>query len=802
VNSPFAEALEAVHRPLAFASRDAAAADRVRDLEVTVARAASRAAGLAIPRDAREVLARVAAEFAQPLAGDARAVALARALPALERLADPAWAEAALARPLTTLPGIGAKRAELLARRGVRSVGDLLFLLPSRYDDRSRLARVAELEVGLRATFVAQVRVSDFVAGRARRGGRGRGRAFQAVVGDESGTVNLVWFHGTEALQKLLAKGARVLVTGDVRRHRFSKELIHPEVERLDAGDEPDAEAGLERIVPVYPTPEGLHPRALRRLVTQAAAEYADLVPSFLPAAIALRRALPAPADAIRALQLPPADADPAALADWNAPARQRLVLEELFVLEVGLALRRAARAAEPGIALDVEQARIEEAERALPFSLTRAQRRAWDEIRADLARPHPMHRLLQGDVGSGKTAVAFLAAVAAAASCTQAALMAPTELLAEQHERTLRALVEGGGPATRLRLALLTASVPRADAERVRASLADGAVDLVVGTHALVEEDVRFAHLALAIVDEQHRFGVLQRAALSAKAPGSVSPHVLVMTATPIPRTLALTVYGDLDLSVIDELPPGRTPVVTAVLRPGEGRRVADLIRETVARGEQVYVVYPLVEESEKVDLRAATQQAERIRAAFRDCRVDLVHGRLDAAARAEAMERFRRGETQILVSTSVVEVGVDVANATLMVVEHAERFGLAQLHQLRGRVGRAAKPGTCLLVARGASEESEARLAAMLETTDGFRIADADLRIRGPGEFLGTRQSGYLADLRLADLIRDARLVSEAREAALDVVRRDPGLRRSPDLARAVRSRWGERLALANVG
>jgi ATP-dependent DNA helicase RecG len=802
VKSPLAEAIEAVHRPLAFASRDAAAADRVRDFEATVARAAARAAVLAIPREARTALARVGAEFARPLAGEARAAALARALPAVERLADPAWAEAALALPLTTLPGIGAKRAELLARRGLRRVSDLLFLLPSRYDDRSRLARVGELEVGLRATFVAQVLVGDFVPARGRRGVRGRGRAFQAVVGDESGTVNLLWFHGTEALQRLMAKGARLLVTGDVRRYRFSKELIHPEVERLDEAGEPAGDAGLERIVPVYPTPEGIHPRALRRLVVEAASEYADLVPSFLPAAIARRRALPAPADAIRTLHLPPADSDAAALANRDGPAHQRLILEELFVLEVGLALRRAARAAEPGIVLLVEQPRVADAVRALPFALTRAQRRAWGEIRADLARPHPMHRLLQGDVGSGKTAVAFLAAIASAASGMQSALMAPTELLAEQHERTLRALVEGGGPATRLRLALLTASVPRAEAEHLRGGLAAGDIDLVVGTHALVEEDVRFARLALAIVDEQHRFGVLQRAALSAKTLGAVSPHTLVMTATPIPRTLALTVYGDLDLSVIDELPPGRSPVATHVLRSGEGRRVADLIRATVARGEQVYVVYPLVEESEKVDLRAATQQAERIRAAFRDCRVDLVHGRLDASARVEAMERFRRGETQILVSTSVVEVGVDIANATLMVVEHAERFGLAQLHQLRGRVGRATKPGTCLLVARSSSDESEARLAAMLETTDGFRIADADLRIRGPGEFLGTRQSGYLADLRLADLIRDARLVSEAREAALDLVRRDPGLRKSPDLARAVRSRWGERLALANVG
>ncbi len=802
VNSPFAEATLALLRPLAFAGRDAAAADRVRDLEATVSRAAGRVAALAIPPEARRTLARVQAEFAHPLGAEARDAAVKRALATLERLTDPTWADDALARPLTALPGIGSKRAELLARRGLRRVSDLLFLLPTRYDDRSRLVRVAELEVGMRATFVAQVLVCDFGPLRGRRGGgRGRGRALQAVVGDESGTVNLVWFHGADSIQKQLPKGARVLVTGDVRRYRFSKEIVHPELERLADGDAGQEDA-LERIVPVYPTPEGIHPRALRRLVADAAAGYADLVQAFLPGEIARRRRLPEPADAIRTLHDPPSAADASELADRDSPARQRLILEELFVLEVGLALRRAARAGEPGIAIDVARPRVAAAARALPFSLTRAQRRAWDEVRADLARPHPMHRLLQGDVGSGKTAVAFLAALAAAASGFQSALMAPTELLAEQHERTLSALVEGGGPATALRLALLTASIPRPEAERVRAALAAGEIDLVVGTHALVEEDVRFARLALAIVDEQHRFGVLQRAALSAKTEGAVSPHTLVMTATPIPRTLALTVYGDLDLSVIDELPPGRSPVATHVLRAGEGRRVAELIRAAIGRGEQVYVVYPLVEESEKLDLRAATQQAERIRAAFPDARVDLVHGRLDAPARAEAMQRFRRGETQILVSTSVVEVGVDVANATLMVVEHAERFGLAQLHQLRGRVGRANKPGTCLLVARGSSEESEARLAAMLETTDGFRIADADLRIRGPGEFLGTRQSGFLPDLRLADLVRDARLVSEAREAALELVRRDPGLRKAPDLARAVRSRWGERLALADVG
>jgi ATP-dependent DNA helicase RecG len=412
------------------------------------------------------------------------------------------------------------------------------------------------------------------------------------------------------------------------------------------------------------------------------------------------------------------------------------------------------------------------------------------------------MNRLLQGDVGSGKTVIAFLAGVAAAESGYQAALMAPTELLAEQHERTLRRLVEAARDTTPLRLALLTASLPRSRADRMRRELAEGAIDFAVGTHALVQEGVDFHRLALVVIDEQQRFGVLQRAALAAKAAGRESPHTLVMTATPIPRTLALTVYGDLDLSVIDELPPGRSPVHTLLLRSGEGRRVVELLQEVTGRGEQAYVVYPLVEESEKTDLRAASESAQRIRSTFPGLKVDLVHGRLDAAERNAAMARFERGETQVLVSTTVIEVGVDVPGATLMIVENAERFGLTQLHQLRGRVGRSERPGTCVLVARGSSEESEARLAAILASGDGFAIAEADLRIRGPGEFLGTRQHGRLPDLRIADLVRDARQVSAAREAALATVRSDPGLRRSPELARAVRVRWGERLALVDVG
>jgi ATP-dependent DNA helicase RecG len=791
-----AAAIDAVRRPLCFAAEDEfARVERIRNLEDSVAGAASRAASLSIPPDARLIFEKVARCFASPVEGEARIAAVRESLDLLQPLRDPRWAEQALVRPVGRLPGIGPRRAEALAKRGLPSVVGLLFRLPSRYDDRRTFVPIGDLEVGSRATLVGEVLSTEFVA----RRGRGR-RLFQALVGDETGAVTLKWFRGGEAVRTSLRKGRQIRVTGDVRRYRFSRELIHPEIDLL--GEEEDPDAMEPRIVPDYGAPEGIPPRTFRRVVRAAVNDYADLLPNHLPQDLARERGLPSTAAALRWIHDPDDDADLDALRDRDTPAHQRLVLEELFLLEVGLAERRAKRAGEPGIAIEVTRPRIDAAENALPFRLTPAQRRAWAEIRADLGRPHPMSRLLQGDVGSGKTVVAFLAAIAASENGFQTALMAPTELLAEQHERTLQQLAAGGGEATSIRIALLTASVPRSEAREIRARLGRGEVDLVVGTHALVQGEVEFARLALAVVDEQHRFGVLQRAALARKAHAGLSPHTLVMTATPIPRSLALTVYGDLDLSVIEELPPGRRPPQTVLLRAGEGQRVIELIRETVARGEQVYVVYPLVEESEKIDLRAAVESTERIRAAFPALRVDLVHGRLDVAARGAAMAQFAGGSTHILVSTTVIEVGVDIPNATLMVVEHAERFGLAQLHQLRGRVGRGDRLGTCVLVARAVTEDSEARLRAMLETCDGFRIADADLRIRGPGEFLGTRQHGRLPDLRIADLVRDTRWVSLAREAALATVRRDPGLLRAPDLARAVRLRWGERLALAEVG
>ena len=816
--SPFRTPLEAklsgLLRPIEFAvSQGGENLGRVQDLEITAAAACRSLQGMNIPRDLVKFLGKLEVLLEEPLEGQARLERLESVWAQLAPLREAGWMDALLARKTSVLQGVGGKRAQSLAQRGIASVGDLLFHLPSRYEDRRRLSRVTELEVGQRGTFIASVLAVDFIGSRAR--GKMR-QVLQAVVGDEDGTINLKWFRGGESIARNLAQGDRLLITGDIVRYRFSKEIVHPEIERLDdaaaAGEEKGGHEGeggseeapenIRQVVPLYTAPEKVNPRTLRRLIQSAVNDHADLLVGWLPEKFVAERNLPTAADAIRQVHRPDPGADVDAYAEQVSAAHERLILEELYLLEVGLALVRESRELEPGVALAPRAELVESMIRGLPFELTGAQRRAWSEIAGDLARPHPMHRLLQGDVGSGKTVVALLAAVAAQAAGMQSALMAPTELLAEQHARTLAGLVKGAGSGISIRMALLTASRSAPEAARIKAALRAGALDLVVGTHALVQEDVGFQGLGLAIIDEQHRFGVRQRAALAARGTGGLQPHSLLMTATPIPRTLALTVYGDLDVSVIDELPPGRSPVETDLLREGEGGRIVEIIRERLARGEQVYVVYPLVEESEKVDLRSALESAERIRRTFSDAEVGVLHGRLDADERSRVMDGFGAGKVQILVATTVIEVGVDVPNATLMVIEHAERFGLAQLHQLRGRVGRGDRPGRCLLVARGGGEKGEARMRAMLETTDGFVIAEADLKIRGPGEFMGTRQSGQLPDLRIADLVRDARLVSAAREAALATVRADPGLRRDPGLARAVYARWGEKLALVDVG
>ncbi len=795
-SSPAKAAIEAVLGPLRNA---ATLRERFRNPDRAIAQAAARAASAAVPPDLRKVLRAVRDAFSKELDDTARRAAIERAQAVLEPFTDPGYAALSLAQSPRVLAGLGPRRAEQLAKRGIRTVEDLMYRLPIGYDDRRSLASVDRLSVGARVTFAARVYGSGFEGWRG-RGGRG-GRMFEAVVGDETGaTIKLKWFRGGEALERTVRKGALLLVTGDVKRYRFDKEIQHPEVEVLaePGATAEERAAAPKRIVPRYVTPEGIHPRALRRAVAQAVAEYADLVTGRLPDMLVARRKLPSPADALRALHAPEVDADLDALAAAATPAHERLILEELYLLELGLALRRDEKQRAPGIAMRVDGPRLRTALRELPFALTGAQQRAWRDLAADLAQPHPMSRLLEGDVGSGKTVIAYLAAAAVAESGHQTALMAPTELLAEQHFRTLRQLVGAGA----LRVELFTASAAPGHAERIRSELAAGEIDVAVGTHALLQDTVAFRSRGLVVVDEQHRFGVRQRAALRGAGEDGAQPHTLVMTATPIPRTLAMTLHGDLDLTVLDELPPGRLPVKTLLARTGEGREVLRLLRETVARGEQAYVVYPLIDESEKSDLRAASESAQRIAAALPGVRVDLLHGRLETAERQAAMARFEAGETQVLVSTTVVEVGVDVASATLMIIENAERFGLAQLHQLRGRVGRGRKPGLCVLVARGAGEGSEARLAAMLATGDGFAIADADLRIRGPGEFLGTRQHGRLPDLRIADLVRDRNWLAVAREAARATVKDKPGLHRDPALRAAVRARWGESLELSEVG
>jgi len=758
---------------------------------------------LAVPEDLRAEVRAIALQLTAAKTLDARERVADDARARIEPWLRPEFSESLLARPLSVLSGIGPKRAQTFSDRGLHTIEDILFYLPTRYDDRRALAQICDLEVGRRATFIGRINSVDFKSRRIK--GRGR-RLLEAVINDETGSVNLKWFRALGSLEKEIVRGGVFLVTGDVKRYRFAMEIVHPEMERIEASEvegAPAADEATHRSVqPSYPLLEGVPPRTVRRLIRSVLLSYSDLVAGQLPAPLVEARKLPAVGPALRLVHAPDLHAELPDYEEFRSPAHERLLLEELYLLQLGLALRRSARARSPGIALGISGERVRAAPHSLPFTLTSAQQRVWDEIGRDLARPHPMNRLLQGDVGSGKTAVALLAAVAVAANGRQTALMAPTELLAEQHARSLAALMAASPRVLGLRLGLLTASVSRAQASEVIEALAAGAIDLVVGTHALIQEKVAYADLALAIIDEQHRFGVLQRAALAGAASGVESPHVLVMTATPIPRTLALTGYGDLELSVIDELPPGRTASETILMQSGDGARVMERIRDATSRGEQVYVVYPLVEESEKIDLRSAVESSEQIARAFPELRVDLVHGRLDAESRERIMASFRRGEIDILVATTVIEVGVDIPNASLMIVEHAERFGLAQLHQLRGRVGRGAVAGTCLLVSRGGGKEAKARLAAMLRTNDGFEIADADLEIRGPGEFLGTRQSGEWVDLRLADLVRDAAMVEVARDAAIATIERDGGLVNSPRLRRAVEAHWSERLALLEVG
>jgi ATP-dependent DNA helicase RecG len=729
-------------------------------------------------------------------------------LPALRRAADPSpprtayrptegsLAEllAALAAPVTTVPGVGPKRGEELERFGLRTVEDLLYHLPFRYEDRRALRPLGELGPGEDATAIGTVaKVREAGAGR-----RGR-RVLEVWLRDADALLVLVWFHQIGWFARRFREGQRLLVHGRVELPLGGgpRRIIHPEVEELAADEDP---AALARIVPVYEKPTAMHAGAMRRLVQGAAARLAERVPSVLPPGVAARHALTDLGRALQAVHAPAPEADLAGLNEARSTAHRSLVFDELFFLQLGLALRRSAAGQEPGTAFPPSRRLAPALRASLPYRPTRAQERALAEIEADLAAPHPMRRLLQGDVGSGKTLVALLAALGPIEAGAQAALMAPTELLAEQHLATVRPLLAAVG----VEAVLLTGGVKGRARREARAGLAAGHVGLAVGTHALIQEGVRFARLGLAIVDEQHRFGVLQRAALQRQGPGPAI-DVLVMSATPIPRTLALTLYGDLAVSTLDELPPGRTPITTTLCRESKRDRVHRSIREQVAAGHQAYVVYPLVEESERTALRAATTMVSELAAGpLRGLRLGLVHGRMKGDAKDAVMRRFKAGEYDVLVSTTVIEVGIDVPNATVIAIEHAERFGLAQLHQLRGRVGRGTAPGHCFLVVPDwTGQEAYERLVTLERSTDGFHIAEADLAIRGPGDFLGTRQAG-LPPLRVANLLRDTGLLRAARDEALAWLAADPEL--ASPASRALRTvlahRWGGRLGLARVG
>jgi ATP-dependent DNA helicase RecG len=571
------------------------------------------------------------------------------------------------------------------------------------------------------------------------------------------------------------------------------RQMAQPEVEKIAQSDS----ANFGRIVPIYPGPADHQHPALRKLMRRLIDAFAPMALEELPAEIRRRRGLLGRAEALAQAHFPPPGTAPADAAARATPAFRRLVFEELFFLQLGLALRRRGLRKAPGIAFDVAPARRAEALARLPFRLTEAQALALDEIAADMGSPEPMNRLLQGDVGSGKTAVAFAAMLLAVRSGWQAALMVPTEVLAEQHVRTLRSWLAGSG----IEVALVAAQARGREQREAREAVRSGRARIAVGTHALLEEGVELDRLGLVVVDEQHRFGVLQRARLVRKG---LRPDVLVMTATPIPRTLALAFYGDLDQSKIVGLPPGRTPVETRAYGDSQRRKAYEVARRELEAGRQVYVVYPLVEESEKSDLADATSGAEALRSLLAPFEVGLLHGQMPAAEKQRVMERFRAGEVRVLVATTVIEVGVDVPNATVMIVEHAERFGLSQLHQLRGRVGRGAARSSCLLVAHyaRAGDEARERLRVITRTQDGFEIARADLRIRGPGELLGTRQAGQPL-FEVADLYRDEAILDEAREEAFRLAAEDPTLAR-PEHAAAAEAlvRWSERLSLARVG
>jgi ATP-dependent DNA helicase RecG len=698
-----------------------------------------------------------------------------------------------LLTPIQYVKGVGPKLAKLFEKKGILTVEDALYFLPRCYEDRSNLKKISELKAGRKETGLGEILLSGVAFYQNRKK-----RVFEAVVGDGSGTITLKWFHGNERyLRERFKKGRQLIFSGEIRWFNYQREIHHPDVEIVDGDMEKDY-LNFKRIVPIYSETEGLYQRTLRRLMKTILDGYADELSSPIPLEMVERQDLIDFSEAFRRVHFPPEGESIDALNLQRSDGHRRIIFDEFFFLELGMALKKRGVSLETGISFKAEGHLSQKLLRQLSFQLTRAQEKVLAEIKEDLAKPHPMNRLIQGDVGSGKTVVALLTCLDVIECGYQAAIMAPTEVLTEQHFLNLRRWVEPLG----VKVALLTSSIRSSERENLYQRIRNGDIQLVIGTHAVIQEAVEFKRLGLAIIDEQHKFGVVQRGLLKKKGE---NPDILVMTATPIPRTLAMTIYGDLDISLIDEMPPGRMPVETKVYPEPARAKVYHVVEEEVKKGRQAFVVYPLVEESEKLDLKDATRMAEHLqKEVFPEFRIGLLHGRMKSDEKEAIMMEVKGGRIQILVATTVIEVGIDIPNASVMVVEHAERFGLSQLHQLRGRIGRGRYPSKCILLAQyRSSEEAKVRLRAMEKTTDGFKIAEEDLTLRGPGEFFGIRQSG-LPDFRVAHIIRDTAILIEARKEAFRLVQEDPELVHPSHagLRDILIKRWKGRMELATIG
>ena len=695
-----------------------------------------------------------------------------------------------LATPLQFLKGVGPRKAADLKRAGLITVEDLLYRLPFRYEDRSRMQPIASLRPGQKAAVLGEIKSANLATTR-RRGFR----IFHVVLGDSSGAIRCTWMNQA-FLADILKPHLQVVAFGDVKLDSSGLHFMNPEYEIVSGDGAGDSLGSIHtgRIVPFYEKSGTVTPNMQRRLVRQALDLLPQDIQDALPEDLRLRAALAPRRVALDAAHFPPNEESIAALNAFRTPAQRRLIFEEFFLYQLGHAWRRHAGSIELKPFVPKVDDRIRAAAAAvLPFKLTPGQKSALKEIVDDMLRPPPMHRLLQGDVGAGKTIVALLAAIVAMENGLQVAFMAPTEILAAQHYGNIARLLA----SSRFRVDMLTGSTPGLHKHTLLSHIERGTTHLVVGTHALVQEKIKFHKLGLVVIDEQHRFGVAQRASLRAKG---LRPDVLLMTATPIPRTLALTDYSELDVSKITDLPPGRKPVRTWVKPESRRDEVYQLIREQLDAGRQAYIIYPLIEESEKIDLKSATEMADHLQAeVFPAYRVALLHGRMKDEAKERVMHAFARGQLHILVSTTVVEVGVDVPNASIMVVEHAERFGLSQLHQLRGRVGRGPWESHCILLYQAPwTDDARERLKAMSATSDGFVIAERDLELRGPGDFFGTRQSG-MPRLRTGDLVRDRDIMEDAHREARHLVE-SGGL--TPALMAFVQERWQDQFGLIEVG